>query len=126
LILFLKALLYKAMHPFETLRLTIVRRYIDAQANYIGELYEGNRMIGASCDNMPLNAYTGGFPPSPKICYRLSFLDALPLNTLRVGAIEPKDNKRVQEYIALRRFCTLELTVHNRFIEYVMESKKIC
>jgi hypothetical protein len=125
MLLFLKALLYKAAHPFETLRLTIVRRYIDAQANYIGELYEGNRMIGASCDNWPLNADTAGLPSSPKICYRLSFLDALPPNTLRVGAIEPKDNRRVQEYIAVRRFCTLELTVHNRFIETILEGKKI-
>ena len=131
LLSFLKALAYFICHPYYVLDLTIVRRYADAQGHYIGELYEGvdrsSRMIGASCDNWPLNADVQPISGKPRICYKQSFLDPLPLNTLRVGAFEPKDNAKVQDYIAMRRFNTVKLTVHNRFCEYVLEgSAKPC
>lgn len=124
----LKALWFAAVHPFEVFHLTIVRRYADAQGNYIGELYEGNgrdaRMIGASCDNWPLNADTEPLPGFPSVCWTHSFLEPMPKNTLRVGAMEPQDNAKVQAYIACRRWLPLRVTVLNRFVEHVMEEPR--
>lgn len=131
----LQAIGYTLMHPFEAVHLTIVRRYADAQGNFIGELYErfeyghatesgaGWRMIGASCDNWPLDADVSPIPMHPKVCWSRSFLEALPQNTLRVGAMEPQDNADVQAYVARRRFLPLRVTVLNRFVEHVMEDK---
>ena len=121
---FLKAIAYFLCHPFDIVKLTIVRRYVDAQGHYIGELYEGagrySRMIGATCDNMSLNADMATYGVDPFICYSKSFLDPLPAYTLRVGALEPSFNAIVQEYIALRRFNRVRVIVLNRFVEHVM------
>lgn len=122
----LKAVWYFALHPFDVVQLTVVRRYADAQKHFIGELYEGEgrtaRMIGASCDNWPLNADARPLPLNPTVCWRRDFLAPLPANTLRVGAMEPQDNKSVQDYIAARRFSPIRITVLNRFVEYILES----
>ena len=117
----IKAIAYFICRPFDIVQLTIVRRYIDAQGHYIGELYEAGRMIGTSCDNLPLGADILSPVVNPTICYRKSFLDPLPDNTLRVGSLEPKDNANVQAYVATRRFCVIRVTVLNRFIEYVLQ-----
>jgi|ERR1019366_5139340 hypothetical protein len=121
---FLRAIVYVALHPFDVFSVTVVRRYVDAQGHYIGELYEGNsreaRMIGASCDNWPLDAETKPLPMMPTICYSKSFLEPLPPNTLRVGAMLPKDNAMVQAYVSARRWLPLRVTVLNRFVEHVM------
>lgn len=126
MISFLKALWYVAFHPFDPVYFTVVRRYADAQKNFIGELYEGNgrdaKMIGASCDNWPLNADVSGLPGRPKLCWKKDFLAPLPANTLRVGAMEPKDNKTVQSYIASRQLSPIRITVLNRFVEHILES----
>jgi len=124
---FIKALAYRLCHPFEIVTFTVVRRYVDAQGHYIGELYDGSdpdsKMIGASCDSWPLNADTSPLPDNPRVCWRLSFLDPLPVNTLRVGALEPKDNAKVQAYVSMKRFNTMRVSVHNRFVEHVMGMK---
>ena len=121
----LRALCFYAANPFDVITLTIVRRYADAQKNYIGELYEGvgreAKMIGASCDNWPLDADIKPLEGRPSICYSKSFLDPLPAATLRVGAHEPENNAKVQEYVGLRRYNTIRVTVLNRFVEYVLE-----
>lgn len=121
---FIKAIWYTIIHPFDVLHLTVVRRYVDAQGNFIGELYDGNtpnaKMIGATCDNWPLNADTCPLPGAPRLCWRMSFLEPLPANTLRVGSFVPADNARAQEYIARRRFCKIRVTVLNRFVERVL------
>jgi hypothetical protein len=126
---FVRAVWYFIRHPLTVLDLTVVRRYADAQNNFIGELYEGHdrtsRMIGYSCDNWPLDADMSPLPLNPRLCYDKSFLDPLPANTLRVGAIEPENNSRVQEYVALRRYLPLRVTVLNRFVEHVMEIKHV-
>jgi hypothetical protein len=119
----LKAIVYFIAHPFDTFNVTIVRRYADAQGHFIGELYQDERMIGASCDNWPLNADMETYGVRPSLCYRKSFLEPLPSNTLRVGAFEPSLNAIVQEYVALRRFLPLRVMVHNRFVEHVMGMK---
>lgn len=124
---FLQAIWYTAMHPFDTFNVTVVRRYVDAQGHFIGELYDGDgrnaRMIGYACDNWPLNADTAALPMHPRVCYAKSFLDPLPKNTLRVGAMEPSDNADVQAYVAMRRWCPLRITVLNRFVEHVLGEK---
>jgi hypothetical protein len=107
------------------LDLTVVRRYADAQGNYIGELYENGRMIGASCDSWPLDADTRPMPMHPKICWSKSFLDPLPKNTLRIGSFDPTDNADVQAYVAKRRFLPLRVVVLNRFVEHVLDRKTI-
>jgi hypothetical protein len=125
MILFVKAIWYFVLHPFDIIHLTVVRRYADAQKNFIGELYEGDgrdaRMIGASCDNWPLNADSSPLPHNPRLCWQQDFLAPLPKNTLRVGAMEPENNKSVQDYIAIRRFSVIRITVLNRFVEYILE-----
>jgi hypothetical protein len=129
ILLFVKACWYTVMHPFDVIYFTVVRRYADAQGNYISELYEGNgrdaKMIGASCDNWPLDADMKPLPTHPQLCWSKSFLDPLPRNTLRVGAMEPQDNARTQEYISIRRFCVIRIMVLNRFVEYVLDKRPI-
>ena len=124
---FLKAAWYFLAHPFDVTYLTIVRRYVDAQGHYIGELYDGNardaKMIGASCDNWPLDADTMPLHDSPTICWRKSFLEPMPANTLRVGAMEPADNAKVQAYMAERRYGIVRVTVLNRFVENAMRAE---
>lgn len=125
----IRAVAFVAIHPFDIVHLTVVRRYADAQGHFIGELYEGSsrdaRMIGASCDNWPLDADVKALPPHPSVCFSKSFLEPLSANTLRVGALEPQDNARVQAYIATRRFCVLRFTVLNRFIETILEGHNV-
>lgn len=129
MISFIKALIYVAFHPYDVLYLTVVRRYADAQKNFIGELYEGldrnAKMIGVSCDSWPLNADHAPLNANPRVCWKEEFLAPLPPNTLRVGAMEPKDNKAVQDYVAMRRFCPIRVTVLNRFVEYILESDHV-
>ncbi len=120
----LKAIWFFVLRPWDIIHFTIVRRYADAQKNFIGELYEGDghdaRMIGASCDNWPLDADARPLPGMPSVCYSKSFLEPMPKNTLRVGATEPQENAKVQAYIAERRFCIMRFTVLNRFMEHVI------
>jgi hypothetical protein len=118
---FLRALWFSLTHPSHVLSLTVSRRYADAQGNYVGELYERGRMIGASYDNWPLNADTMPIPIHPQVCWAKTFLEPLPKNTLRVGAWVPQDNNDVQAYFAMRRFCPFKIIVLNRFVEHVME-----
>ena len=119
----MRSALHFILHPFDTFSVTVVRRYADAKGHFIGELYENERMIGASCDNWPLDADVKPLPLRPSVCYRKSFLEPLPANTLRVGALEPENNVSVQEYVAIRRFCRLRVVVLNRFIEFVLDKK---
>lgn len=126
MILTLRAIIYALFHPTAVLHLTVVRRYVDAQKNFIGELYEGEgrtaKMIGASCDSWPFNANLAALPFGSGLCWQKDFLAPLPANTLRVGALKPEDNAAVQRHIAIRRFCILRITVLNRFVEHVMEA----
>ena len=129
MLLFLRAVWYTLCHPFDIVHLTVVRRYVDAQNHFIGELYEGNdrdaKMIGASCDSWPLNADQCPLPNNPRVCWKMDFLAPLPANTLRVGAWEAADNAKVQAHLSIRRFCPLRVTVLNRFVEHVLGNKHV-
>lgn len=126
MLLKLRALWFFIRHP-HPVSVTIVRRYVDAQKHFIGELYLGEgreaKMIGMSCDNLPFNL--GEFPNSAKgqLEFRYTFLDRMSPNTIRVGALVPEDNAKVQTEVGLRQFCPVSITVLNRFIEHVLESQ---
>lgn len=113
----IRALFYALIH-LEPIELTIVRRYVDAQKHFIGELYVDGKMIGASCDNL---AFNGAILQAPKLCWRYDFTEPMPRNTIRIGGTEPGNHAAAREYIALRRFCTKRYAILNRFVEHVME-----
>ncbi len=113
---------------FSAVRFAIVRRYTDANGHYIGELYlelpdsHGYRMIGVSLDSLPL-AYTGG--KHWKLDTANDFLAPMPKNTVRVGAVDPDGNDYTRSYVASLPKWDMSLMIQNRFIEYILESKKL-
>jgi hypothetical protein len=118
------------LFDFTAVKLAIVRRYPDANGNYIGELYlldqnvrghDVYMMIGASLDNLPLE-YKGG--RLWNVDTENDFLAYLPPNTLRVGALEPLDNEYVQRRIAHLPYWNRKIIIQNRFIETILEGKK--
>jgi hypothetical protein len=112
-------------------RLAIVRRYADANGNYVGELYmeqEQNsissyRMIGASLDSMPLS-YVGG-EMGELLDTRHDFLAYMPKYTVRVGALDPRDNDRIRQMVAKLPRRNMTLVVQNRFIEGILEGHRV-
>jgi hypothetical protein len=106
-------------HP---VRLAIVRRYADANGNYVGELYLDNGhglygMIGASLDSLGLNA--DGLTPhaGEMLDTRNDFLAYMPTCTVRVGALDPVDNDKVRRMIAQMPRKNMTLVIQNGFIE---------
>ena len=120
----------------QPVRLAIVRRYQDANGNYVGELYmeqtisrkhdtlSGYTMIGASLDSLPLDALN---PSDDAGSWRLDtvndFLAAMTPRTIRVGALDPRDNDEVRRLVAKLPRRKMSLVIQNRFIEYVIDRK---
>jgi hypothetical protein len=115
--------------------LVIVRRYADANGNYVGELYmQGTfsgvasyRMIGVSLDSLPLNVadLMGNecFAVGGMLDTANDFLVHMPNKTIRVGALDPKDNDNVRRMVAKLPRRNMTMTIQNRFIEHVLEGK---
>lgn len=112
-------------------RLAVVRRYMDANNSFVGELYleqrnkhfTGYTMIGASLDTLPLDLgveQTTVFALDTKN----DFLVPMPSMTLRVGALDPRDNENVQRMIRRLPRYRMTLVVQNRFIEHILEPKE--
>lgn len=110
-------------------RLAIVRRYADANGNYVGELYQYKNyghsgsycMVGMSLDSMPidyLGGLVGGFLDT-----RHDFLALMPKLTIRVGALDPIDNDKIRAMIDGLSRRGMTVIVYNRFIERVLERK---
>lgn len=126
----IKAMVYSLYHR-EPVHLTVVRRYVDAQKHFIGELYLGGglggsssaQMIGMTCDNLPFDIGTKQQLVKCAVCWDKDFTAPLDKNTIRVGGVEPSTNEHVRQEIALRRYCSMRISVLNRFIEHVMEEK---
>lgn len=101
----------------------MVRRYADAQKHFVGELYVGQgptaKMIGMSCDNLPLNVKPG---TAGVVRWGHSFLDPMEPNTILVGGQEPADYAKVTEFFSVRRFNPKRVDVLNRFVEHILES----
>jgi hypothetical protein len=114
------------------IHLAIVRRYRDANYNYVGELYmylESKRpiynMIGVSLDSFTLDESYAMQLWNPRTMLDLDhdFLAPLPPNTMRVGAADPKDNDSVRAMIRKLNRRNIKLVIQNRFIEHVMDKK---
>jgi hypothetical protein len=110
--------------------LTIVRRYVDANGSYVGELYmrdtSGNdRMLGMSLDTLPREMGSLLLCDAPNtLDLKNDFLAPMLSNTIRVGAAEPKDNDAVRARIARIPRWNIGLIIQNRFIEHVLENRK--
>lgn len=113
--------------------LAIVRKYQDAQGNNVGELYldqtikrkhdelQGYTMIGVSLDSFSLDLlglYEGA---SDWLDTKHDFLAPMPPDTLRVGALDPKDNDEVRQMVAKLPKRAMRVVVQNRFIEHVLD-----
>jgi hypothetical protein len=109
-------------------KLAIVRRYADANGSYVGELYmEGNiagvsayRMIGVSLDTLPIDAVK---LETWRLDTLNDFLVPMSPETIRVGAIDPKDNDSVRKMVRKLPRKNMTLIIQNRFIEHVLENK---
>lgn len=103
------------------IHLAIVRRYTDANGNYIGELYmerNGRQdMIGVSLDNLSVDTICAN-QTCCEIDTRNDFLAPMDIpNTIRVGSHYPEDNDIVRAMIARIPRRRIELTIYNCFIE---------
>lgn len=102
------------------MNLAIVRRYVDMNGRFIGELYLNGTMIGASQDNLPLE-YKGG---------RLWFLDTwrsflspLTWRTVRVGGTAPDNDKATRRKVRWLVPFSTRLRVENRFVDDIVKAK---
>lgn len=103
--------------------MTVIRRYLDAKGNYIGELYlhetgKPAHMIGMTCDTFPLGAE---FVLNPIIDTDHDFLDPMPMMRMRVGSMTPDENDRIRGMIAWFKFKDVRVNVQNRFCETILE-----
>lgn len=114
--------------------LAIARRYQDAQGHNVGELYKYDtfsghgayRLVGCSLDSFPLDLSSLSLGDEPTaLDLQNDFLAPMMPNTLRVGAAEPKDNDAVREMIRRIPRKNIRLVIQNKFVEHVMEPKKI-
>lgn len=109
-------------------RLAIVRRYEDANGNYVGELYMdtdklGYGMIGASLDSLELNADGLTLHAGELLDTRHDFLTYMPAHTVRVGALDPADNNNVRRTIASLPKGNMTLVIRNGFINELRGAK---
>lgn len=110
---------------FELVELTIVRRYVDMNGRYVGELYEREadavwKMIGMSLDNLPLDAIG---PRFWRLDTHKSFLRPLAWRTLRVGGTDPTNDNIVRARVRSFRWRPIVLQIENRFVEHVLEGR---
>jgi hypothetical protein len=116
---FIRALLVR-----EPIRLAIVRRYCDANGSYVGELYLGQKtaagigyqMVGMSLDTLPYSVILDD-RIGDELDTRHDFLAPMPPMTVRVGAMDPRDNDRVRTMVARLPRQSMTLSIQNRFIE---------
>lgn len=124
---------FRNLFAKEPIRLAIVRRYVDANKHFVGELYlygsfagvGAYRMIGASLDSLPLDitAYTLYDDPDA-LDLQHDFLVPLGPNTIRVGALEPADNAKVLAMVRKMPRRRIRFVVQNRFIEHILQGSQ--
>jgi hypothetical protein len=114
--------------------LAIVRRYTDANGNFVGELYMYNtfagigsyRLAGCSLDSLAFDLTSLSLADEPRtLDLEHDFLEPMQANTLRVGAIEPGYNDLVRQMIGRLKRKNIRLVIQNKFIEHILEPKKI-
>lgn len=116
----LKAFVYALFHP-EPIEMVIVRRYMDAQKNFIGELYMNGKMIGMSCDSLPYSAGVNGANTGAH-CEMGDFTAPMDVNVIRVGGATPLETAHVRNDMLLRGYCEMHWQIRHGFIEHVMEA----
>jgi hypothetical protein len=113
--------------------LAIVRRYQDANHNFVGELYRYDtfagigayRLVGCSLDSLAVDLTALSLADEPRtLDLAHDFLEPMPANTLRVGAATPIDNDTVRLMIRDIPRRNIRLVIQNRFIEHVLEARK--
>jgi hypothetical protein len=118
---------------YEPVHLAIVRRYQDAQGHNVGELYlygvfagvGSCRMIGCSLDSLPLDLTALSLLDEPDaLDLEHDFLAPMAVNTLRVGAAEPKDNDAIRNIIRRIPRRNIRIVLQNRFVEHILERKQ--
>lgn len=106
--------------------LAIVRRYLDANGSFVGELYvlgsfagvAGYHMIGVSLDTLPFAAREVGVFT---LDTEHDFLAPMPEGYVRVGAQDPRDNDRIRSEVRrMSKNGPIVLQVQNRFVEHVL------
>lgn len=117
----------------QPVRLAIVRRYTDANGNYVGELYKhdtivrkadtfmGYHMIGVSLDSLMYDFSEDRQPWG--LDTRNDFLAPMPTGVVRVGALEPRDNDAVRTEIGRIPRRHIRLEIQNGFIEQTVEHR---
>lgn len=113
--------------------LAIVRRYADADGSYVGELYRYDtfggigsyRLVGCSLDSLKFDLTALSLADEPQ-CLDLKndFLAPMPVNTVRIGAAEPKDNDAVRQMISSIPRRNIRIVIQNKFIEHVLQPRK--
>ena len=115
--------------------LAIVRRYVDANGSFVGELYKYDtfagvgtyRLVGCSLDTLPFDMGSLSLADEPNALDLLhDFLAPMPANTLRVGATTPADNESVRQMIGKLSRKNIRLVIQNKFIEHVLERRNKC
>ena len=125
---------FRGLFDNRLVHIAIVRRYTDANNNFVGELYKYDtfagvgtyRLIGCSLDSLPFELASVSLADEPKtLDLAHDFLAPMGENTLRVGAPEPKDNDSVREMIGRLKRKNIRLVIQNKFIEHVLDKKAI-
>lgn len=124
------ARLWRNLTDRRPLRLTVVRRYPDANDNYLGELYalqDGQyNLIGVSLDSLPLSTKAVEWPETRRVIdTEHVFTDPMPTNKLRVGHSDPTLNDGVRRMVAETPRRNVTVVVQNRFIEHILGPKPI-
>ncbi len=119
--------LFTSLFSSEPVHLAIVRRYQDANGNYVGELYMENDKLGYAMIGVSLDSFWLG-QDRLTLTARSSVLDTdhdflapMPPATIRVGALDPKDNDNVRRMIAKLPTQNMVFILKNGFIEHVLE-----
>lgn len=107
------------------LRLTVVRRYPDANDNLVGELYalrDGQyTLIGVSLDSLPRDSKLVRWPETSHVLDTGHvFTDPMPSNRLRVGHSDPALNDGVRRMVGDTPRRNISIVVQNRFIEHIL------
>lgn len=117
---------HQSLFDITIVDVVIVRKYLDAKGNYVGELYINGKWTGASLDSLPFSEPRLGIGQAYKqniLDCENDFLADMPLNTIRVGGLTPQDNEKVRRHVAKFNARNMQITVFNRFIEAVLSEK---
>lgn len=92
---------------------TVVRRYMDMNGRYVGELYIDGKMVGASLDNLPADRCR---TRAWRLDIDRSFLEPLGWRTVRVGGMDPADDPWARKIAKTLPYLGVELRIENGFV----------